>query len=155
MRYAGNLLSCLAAPSSRHPSSTAHPQPPQSLSVHLLQVPRRMIGTDAFQETPIVEVTRQITKHNYLVMDVRDLPRIVKEVRHVSSLMSPRGICKCHHLWQYIAASYAYLTSCSCRATEEAHLAGISCNHEYAGLNDDSASCRRFTLRAPDGPALC
>lgn len=39
-----------------------------------------MIGTDAFQETPIVEVTRQITKHNYLVMDVRDLPRIVKEV---------------------------------------------------------------------------
>ena len=45
------------------------------------QVPRRMIGTDAFQETPIVEVTRQITKHNYLVMDVRDLPRVVKEVR--------------------------------------------------------------------------
>lgn len=46
-----------------------------------MQVPRRMIGTDAFQETPIVEVTRQITKHNYLVMDIRDLPRIVKEVR--------------------------------------------------------------------------
>ncbi len=40
-----------------------------------------MIGTDAFQETPIVEVTRQITKHNYLVMDIRDLPRVVKEVR--------------------------------------------------------------------------
>lgn len=39
------------------------------------QVPRRMIGTDAFQETPIVEVTRAITKHNYLVMDVADLPR--------------------------------------------------------------------------------
>ena len=45
------------------------------------QVPRRMIGTDAFQETPIVEVTRQITKHNYLVMDIRDLPRIIKEAR--------------------------------------------------------------------------
>lgn len=45
-----------------------------------MQVPRRMIGTDAFQETPIVEVTRQITKHNYLVMDIRDLPRVVKEV---------------------------------------------------------------------------
>ncbi|CAG9460680.1 unnamed protein product [Pedinophyceae sp. YPF-701] len=43
------------------------------------QVPRRMIGTDAFQETPIVEVTRQITKHNFLVMDVKDLPRIMKE----------------------------------------------------------------------------
>ncbi|CAI0446518.1 unnamed protein product [Linum tenue] len=35
------------------------------------QVPRRMIGTDAFQETPIVEVTRSITKHNYLVLDVK------------------------------------------------------------------------------------
>ncbi|KAF8103042.1 hypothetical protein N665_0188s0003 [Sinapis alba] len=43
------------------------------------QVPRRMIGTDAFQETPIVEVTRSITKHNYLVMDVDDIPRIVQE----------------------------------------------------------------------------
>ncbi len=39
-----------------------------------------MIGTDAFQETPIVEVTRQITKHNYLVMDVKDIPRVIKEV---------------------------------------------------------------------------
>ncbi|KAI8543845.1 hypothetical protein RHMOL_Rhmol08G0251100 [Rhododendron molle] len=43
------------------------------------QVPRRMIGTDAFQETPIVEVTRSITKHNYLVLDVEDIPRTVKE----------------------------------------------------------------------------
>ncbi|KAI9079511.1 hypothetical protein K1719_038593 [Acacia pycnantha] len=43
------------------------------------QVPRRMIGTDAFQETPIVEVTRSITKHNYLVMDIEDIPRIVSE----------------------------------------------------------------------------
>ncbi|MED6130669.1 hypothetical protein PIB30_002782 [Stylosanthes scabra] len=43
------------------------------------QVPRRMIGTDAFQETPIVEVTRSITKHAYLVLDVDDIPRIVNE----------------------------------------------------------------------------
>ena len=43
------------------------------------QVPRRMIGTDAFQETPIVEVTRSVTKHNYLVLDVDDIPRIVNE----------------------------------------------------------------------------
>jgi acetolactate synthase-1/2/3 large subunit len=43
------------------------------------QVPRKLIGSDAFQETPIVEVTRQITKHNYLVLDIKDLPRIVKE----------------------------------------------------------------------------
>ena len=43
------------------------------------QVPRTVIGTDAFQETPIVEVTRSITKHNYLVMDIDDIPRIIRE----------------------------------------------------------------------------
>lgn len=43
------------------------------------QVPRKMIGTDAFQETPIVEVTRSITKHNFLVLNVDDIPRVVHE----------------------------------------------------------------------------
>lgn len=43
------------------------------------QVPRKFIGTDAFQETPIVEVTRSITKHNYLVMNVDDIPRVIRE----------------------------------------------------------------------------
>ena len=47
------------------------------------QVPRKMIGTDAFQETPIVEVTRQITKHNYLVMQIEDLPRCCFACQHV------------------------------------------------------------------------
>ncbi|VVB17878.1 unnamed protein product [Arabis nemorensis] len=43
------------------------------------QVPRHMIGLGAFQETPIVEVTRTITKHNYLVMHVEDIPRVIEE----------------------------------------------------------------------------
>ncbi|KQJ82285.1 acetolactate synthase 1, chloroplastic [Brachypodium distachyon] len=53
------------------------------------QVPRRMIGTDAFQETPIVEVTRSITKHNYLVLDVDDIPRIVQEAFFLASSGRP------------------------------------------------------------------
>uniref|UniRef100_A0A2K1YBI6 Acetolactate synthase n=1 Tax=Populus trichocarpa TaxID=3694 RepID=A0A2K1YBI6_POPTR len=53
------------------------------------QVPRRMIGTDAFQETPIVEVTRSITKHNYLVLDVDDIPRIIKEAFFLASSGRP------------------------------------------------------------------
>ncbi|KAK4768073.1 hypothetical protein SAY87_003214 [Trapa incisa] len=53
------------------------------------QVPRRMIGTDAFQETPIVEVTRSITKRNYLVLDVEDIPRIVKEAFYLASSGRP------------------------------------------------------------------
>uniref|UniRef100_A0A0D9VI68 Acetolactate synthase n=1 Tax=Leersia perrieri TaxID=77586 RepID=A0A0D9VI68_9ORYZ len=43
------------------------------------QVPRHMIGTDAFQETPIVDLTRAITKHSYLVLDVTDIPRVINE----------------------------------------------------------------------------
>ena len=53
------------------------------------QVPRPMIGTDAFQETPIVEITRQITKHNYLVLDVKDLPRILKEAFYLARTGRP------------------------------------------------------------------
>jgi acetolactate synthase-1/2/3 large subunit len=43
------------------------------------QVPTHLIGNDAFQETPIVEVCRGITKHHYLVTDVEDVARVVKE----------------------------------------------------------------------------
>jgi acetolactate synthase I/II/III large subunit len=53
------------------------------------QVPRRMIGTDAFQETPIVEVTRSITKHNYLVLDVDDIPRVIQEAFFLASSGRP------------------------------------------------------------------
>ncbi|XP_038695864.1 acetolactate synthase, chloroplastic-like [Tripterygium wilfordii] len=53
------------------------------------QVPRPMIGTDAFQATPIVEVTRSITKHSYIVMDVEDIPRIVKEAFSIASSGRP------------------------------------------------------------------
>jgi acetolactate synthase-1/2/3 large subunit len=53
------------------------------------QVPRRMIGTDAFQETPTVEITRQITKHNYLVMNVEDIPRVVREAFFLASSGRP------------------------------------------------------------------
>nr|ACF47583.1 acetolactate synthase 1 [Sonchus asper] len=53
------------------------------------QVPRRMIGTDAFQETPIVEVTRSITKHNYLVLDVEDIPRVVHEAFYLATSGRP------------------------------------------------------------------
>ncbi|MCC6493730.1 MAG: acetolactate synthase large subunit, partial [Pirellulales bacterium] len=43
------------------------------------QVPTKVIGSDAFQETPIVEVCRGITTHHYLVTDVNDVARVVRE----------------------------------------------------------------------------
>uniref|UniRef100_A0A0D3FV57 Acetolactate synthase n=1 Tax=Oryza barthii TaxID=65489 RepID=A0A0D3FV57_9ORYZ len=53
------------------------------------QVPRRMIGTDAFQETPIVELTRSITKHNYLILDVDDIPRVINEAFFLATTGRP------------------------------------------------------------------
>ncbi len=53
------------------------------------QVPSHVIGTDAFQETPMVEVCRAITKHHYLVQDARDIPRIMKEAFHIASTGRP------------------------------------------------------------------
>src|SRR3982751_2270487 len=53
------------------------------------QVPTKVIGTDAFQETPMVEVCRAITKHHYLVQDARDVARVVKEAFHIASTGRP------------------------------------------------------------------
>ncbi|TKY73646.1 Acetolactate synthase 2 [Spatholobus suberectus] len=53
------------------------------------QVPRKMIGTDSFQETPIVEMTRFITKHNYLVLDVNDIPKVVSEAFCIATSRRP------------------------------------------------------------------
>lgn len=48
------------------------------------QVPTQLIGNDAFQEVDIVGITRSCTKHNYLVSNVEDLARIVKEAFHIA-----------------------------------------------------------------------
>ncbi len=53
------------------------------------QVPTNVIGTDAFQETPIVEVCRGITKHHYLVTDVNDVARVMKEAFLIASTGRP------------------------------------------------------------------
>ncbi|MBL8797816.1 MAG: biosynthetic-type acetolactate synthase large subunit [Planctomycetia bacterium] len=53
------------------------------------QVGTSVLGTDAFQETPIIEVCRAITKHHYQVMHTEDLPRIIKEAFHVARTGRP------------------------------------------------------------------
>ena len=53
------------------------------------QVKTPVIGSDAFQETPIVEVCRGITKHHYLVTDVRDLTRVMREAFHIANTGRP------------------------------------------------------------------
>jgi len=53
------------------------------------QVKTRVIGSDAFQETPIVEVCRGITKHHYLVTDPEDIPRVMREAFHIATTGRP------------------------------------------------------------------
>jgi len=53
------------------------------------QVPQHFIGKDAFQETPMVEVCRGITKHSYMITDIHDVARIVKEAFHIATTGRP------------------------------------------------------------------
>ncbi len=48
------------------------------------QVHTHLIGNDAFQEVDIVGITRPCTKHNYLVKDLAQLPRIIREAFHLA-----------------------------------------------------------------------
>ncbi|SEN66126.1 acetolactate synthase, large subunit [Amphibacillus marinus] len=53
------------------------------------QVNQTVIGTDAFQEADIIGITTPITKHNYQVRKISDLPRIVKEAFHIATTGRP------------------------------------------------------------------
>ena len=53
------------------------------------QVSRAAVGTDAFQEADVTGVTMPVTKHNYLVQDVDEIPRIVKEAFLIASTGRP------------------------------------------------------------------
>lgn len=53
------------------------------------QVASSQIGNDAFQEADIVGITRSCCKHNYLVKNVKDLPRVIKEAFHIATTGKP------------------------------------------------------------------
>lgn len=56
------------------------------------QVPMSLIGTDAFQEIDAVGISRPCTKHNYLVTDAADLPRVLKEAFYLARTGRPGPI---------------------------------------------------------------
>ncbi len=53
------------------------------------QVPTQIIGSDGFQEIDAVGISRPCTKHNFLVQDIKDLPRIIKEAFHIANTGRP------------------------------------------------------------------
>jgi acetolactate synthase-1/2/3 large subunit len=53
------------------------------------QVPTFLLGCDSFQEADITGITIPVTKHNYLVKELKDLPRMIKEAFHIASTGRP------------------------------------------------------------------
>lgn len=53
------------------------------------QVPQAMIGRGAFQETDVFGMTLPVVKHNYLVWDIADIPRVIKEAFHIAQTGRP------------------------------------------------------------------
>ena len=56
------------------------------------QVPGPAIGTDAFQEADIRGATMPVTKHNYLVTNPNDIPRVIAEAFHIASTGRPGAV---------------------------------------------------------------
>ena len=52
-------------------------------------MPYAAIGTDAFQECDTVGITMPVTKHNWLITDADDIPRVVREAFHVATTGRP------------------------------------------------------------------
>ena len=53
------------------------------------QVPRDLIGTDAFQETDMVGISRPVVKHSFLVRDAEEIPNVVKKAFHIATTGRP------------------------------------------------------------------
>ena len=56
------------------------------------QVATNLIGRDSFQEADVIGITQPITKHNYLVKDAADIPRVIKEAFHIARTGRPGPI---------------------------------------------------------------
>ncbi|OIQ00851.1 MAG: acetolactate synthase, large subunit, biosynthetic type [Zetaproteobacteria bacterium CG2_30_46_52] len=82
------------------------------------QVPSYLIGTDAFQEADIIGITRSATKHNFLVKDVKDLAKIIRQAFHIATSGRPGsvvvdipkdvGLASCEFVWPESVAMRSY-----------------------------------------------
>ncbi len=88
------------------------------------QVPTKLIGNDAFQEADIVGITRPCTKHNYLVKDVKDLARVIREAFYIATTGRPGPVLI--DLPKDVLAD-----SCTPHCPEKIHLKGY--NPKYEG----------------------
>ena len=55
------------------------------------QVPSDLIGTDAFQETDMVGISRPVVKHSFMVRDAAEIPGVVKKAFHIATTGRPES----------------------------------------------------------------
>ena len=83
------------------------------------QVGRGLIGTDAFQEADISGITMPITKHNFLVRDGDDIPRVIAEAFHIAAIRPARRGARRHPQGRAAGAVHLQLAAgdATCPAT--------------------------------------
>ncbi|GAB4843259.1 Agglutinin-like protein 1 precursor, partial [Ancistrocladus abbreviatus] len=95
-----------------------------------------MIDTDALSKTYIVEVTRSITKHNYLVLDADDIPRIVEE-----AFLLANGVT-CEELRKFVDLTGILLASTlMCLGSWVLALVRMSCQFQCWECMDCACNC--------------
>lgn len=103
------------------------------------QVATPLIGRDSFQEADISGITTPITKHNYLVKDAKELPRVLKEAFYIASTGRPGPVL-------VDIAKDVFDTSFDFEYPEEVHLRGYKGNPE--GCEDDVARAVQALAKA-------
>jgi len=106
------------------------------------QVPRKMIGTDAFQEVDTVGITRPCTKYNYLVREVSELAEIVREAFHLASSGRPGPVLI--DIPKDVTAEV-----CAFGSSEDVWLPGYSANAKASDEQVKEAVARIVKARKP------
>lgn len=103
------------------------------------QVKRDMIGKSAFQETDVFGATVPVCKHNYMVMDVNDIPRIIKEAYHIATTGRPGPVViDIPKDIQGMTTQPVYIDSVDLPGMPEIHRADDVTLHEVLGLIEKS-----------------
>lgn len=136
------------------------------------QVHTHLIGNDAFQEVDIVGITRPCTKHNYLVKDLTQLPRIIREAFHLARSGRPGPVLvdfpkdlmtkKTKFIWPEEVRMRTYNPTYKPNLNQLRRVADLICKAEspviIAGggvISSDSSQLLRYVANTYQIPVTC
>ena len=125
------------------------------------QVPTHLIGSDAFQECDTTGITRNCTKHNYLVRRIEDLPRILHEAFYVASHGRPGPVViDIPKDIQFATGAYSFAKNIQ-HKTYRPQVKGDPDAHQAGGRDDGQGAQAGFLYRrrrdqfGADAPRRC